>query len=141
MGFVAQRGFVLSVTHPGCLEGRGFSSRFTIGAAQVLVVSGSVVMEQPSGSIWVPLGEPGLWFCGFKELFPSSSLCFWPVWRCHEALGWLVGSHLLSFPAELLASGFGNIPNLSLCSLLGCFRAKWFSSEGEEWVLPAQSEV
>lgn len=141
MGFVAQRGFVLSVTHPGCLEGRGFSSRFTIGAAQVLVVSGSVVMEQPSGSIWVPLGEPGLWFCGFKELFPSSSLCFWPVWRCHEALGWLVGSHLLSFPAGLLASGFGNIPNLSLWFPSWVLQGQVVQLRGRGVGLPAQSEV
>lgn len=140
MGFVAQRGFVLSVTHPGCLEG----AEVSLPVLPLVLLKcwwflASVVMEQPSGSIWVPLGEPGLWFCGLhmQELFPSGSLCFCTTKPWDGG----VGSHLLSFPEVLHASGFGNIPNLSCGSLPGGFRATWFSSEGEEWVLPAQSEV
>lgn len=124
-GFCCPKGFCSQRDSSRLLgRHRGFSSRFTLGAAQVLVVSGSVAVEQPSGSMWVPLGEPGLWFSGFhvQELFPSGSLCSWPAWRCHQALGWVLGSHrLLSFPAGLHASGFGKIPYLPL----------WFPS----WVL------
>lgn len=145
MGFVAQRGFALSVTHPGCLEGTEVS----------LPVSPSALLKcwwflaawqwnsplAACGCLWVNL------VCGFV-----GSTCRSCSPQVLSAPGLLGGA---TKPWDGCWEATASSPSQQGCMLLGlakshvcpcgslpgCFRATWFSSEGEEWVLPMPSEV